>query len=407
MAGKSLSHGQGKGSLSHNNRKFTAKNVDSSRTKDNVTFVKIPIKQAYEDIFGAAVERYNAKQKRSDRKIKDGYFQYAFGRKPCDTVIEATDKRKSFYEDVVQIGDMEDTGVGSADAEIAKQCLIEYAKSFEARNPNFKVFNNVLHMDEATPHLHIDYIPVAHCKRGLDTQNGMAIALKEMGFGEGKDAISRWRERERKVLEDICKRHGIEVAPPKKARGTFAVEEYKRFKDNIHALEKEQQAALEQEKAALERAEAAEKSAKAAEDRLMELNGKVLTAEELKAIEGKKSFGGALKNVTYEEWQSVKATADSANAKSAEISRLKKENEKLQSTNQKLSADNTALRHELTNPLSVHNTQRLKEMNDRENQIRLLKKVIGIGGDVGNYGTLRQELMQRGIIQSAAQNRRK
>lgn len=399
MAGKSLSHGQGKGSLSHNNRKFTAKNVDSSRTKDNITFVKIPIKQAYEDIFGAAVERYNAKQKRSDRKIKDGYFQYAFGRKPCDTVIEATDKRKSFYEDVVQIGDMKDTGVGSADAEIAKQCLIEYANSFESRNPNFKVFNNVLHMDEASPHLHIDYIPVAHCKRGLDTQNGMAMALKEMGFGEGKDAISRWRERERKVLEDICKRHGIEIAPPEKARGTFAVEEYKRFKDNIHALEKEQQAALEQEKAALERAEAAEKSAKAAEDMLMELNGKVLTAEELKAIEGKKSIGGALKNVSWEEWQSVKATADSANAKSAEISRLKKENEKLQSTNQKLSDDNTALRHELTSPLSAHNTQRLKEKSDRENQIRLLKKVLGISGEVGNYNTLRQELIQHGIIQ--------
>lgn len=134
--------------------------MDSSRTKDNITFVEIPIKQAYDDCFGAAVERYNEKQKRSNRKIKDGYFQYAFGRKPGDAVIEAADKRKNFYEDIVQIGEMEDTGVGSADAEIAKQCLIEYMQGFSARSPNFFVFN----MDEATPHLHIDYIPVAHCK---------------------------------------------------------------------------------------------------------------------------------------------------------------------------------------------------------------------------------------------------
>lgn len=407
MAGKSISHGQGKGSLSHNNRKFHAKNVDSSRTKDNVTFVKIPIKQAYEDIFGAAVERYNAKQKRSNRKIKDGYFQYAFGRKPCDTVIEATDKRKSFYEDVVQIGDMKDTGVGSADAEIAKQCLTEYATGFQERNPNFRVFNNVLHIDEATPHLHIDYIPVAHCKRGLDTQNGMAIALKEMGFGEGKDAISRWRERERKVLEDICKRHGIEVAPPQKARGTFTVEEYKRYKDNIAVLEKEKQAALEREKASLERAETAEKSAQAAEKQLEELNGKILTAAELKAIEGKKSIGGALKNVSWEEWQSVKATADSAKAKSAEIARLKKENQQLQSENKKLCDNNAALHYELTSSLSPHNVQRLKEKNDHQNQIRLLKKVLGIGGEVGNYNELRQELIQHGYIQSTSQNRRR
>lgn len=305
MAGKSLTHSQGKGSLSHNNRKFNAKNVDSSRTRDNVTFTKIPIKQAYEECFGDAVERYNAKQKRSDRKIKDGYFQYAFDRKPCDTVVTAADKRKSFYEDIVQIGTREGTGVGSVDAETAKQCLTEYMAGFAERSPNFFVFNAVLHMDEATPHLHIDYIPIAHCKRGLDTQNGMAMALKEMGFGEGKDAISRWRESERKVLTDICKRHGIEIAPPEKARGSFEVEEFKRYKDNIAALKKETQAA---------------------EKQLEELNGKILSAQELKAIEGKKSIGGALKNVSWEEWQSVKNTAEYVNRVSVENSRLKEEN---------------------------------------------------------------------------------
>lgn len=239
MAAKSITHSQGKGSLSHNNRQFSAPNVDSSRTTDNVTFTAIPIKQAYDDCFSAAVERYNARQKRSDRRIKDSYFQYTFARKPCNTVICAADKRKSFYEDIVQIGTKDDTGIGTEDAETAKKCLTEYMSGFAQRNPNFYVFNAVLHMDEATPHLHIDYIPVGHYKRGIDTQNGIAQALKEMGFGEGKDAISRWRQRERAVLEEICKQHNFEISAPHKARGTFAVEEYKQYKDNISELEQE------------------------------------------------------------------------------------------------------------------------------------------------------------------------
>ncbi len=237
---KTISHCQGKGKLSHNNRKFAAQNVDSSRSADNIVFVQMPIQQAYEVCFGAAVARYNARQKRSDRKIKDGYFQYIFNQKPRDTVVTAADKRKSFYESLVQIGDKNDTGVGTIDAEIASECLKEYMMGFAERNPNFFVFNAVLHVDEATPHLHIDHIPIAHCKRGLDTQNGMAQALKEMGFGEGKDAISRWRGAERKVLEEICARHGIEISAPQKARGySFTVPEYKQIKEEIKAAKKE------------------------------------------------------------------------------------------------------------------------------------------------------------------------
>lgn len=157
MKGKTISLCQGKGSLSHNNRDFHPKNVDPSRTKDNVTFVSIPIEQAYDTLFGAAVKRYNAKQKRKDRKIQNGYFEYQFNHKISPNVITSADKRKSFYEDVVQIGTKDDTGVGTADAETAAECLKEYMNGFQARNPNFYVFNAVLHVDEATPHLHIDY----------------------------------------------------------------------------------------------------------------------------------------------------------------------------------------------------------------------------------------------------------
>ena len=162
MSEKRISHCQGRGSLTHNNRKFNAKNVDEDRTKDNIVFKEQPIEAAYDELFGAAVERYNAKQKRSDRKIKTSYFEHLFKRSPSQSVVTSADKRKSFYEDVVQIGTKDNTGVGTADAAVAAECLTIYMNGFQERNPNFRVFNAVLHMDEATPHLHIDYIPVGH-----------------------------------------------------------------------------------------------------------------------------------------------------------------------------------------------------------------------------------------------------
>lgn len=229
MSEKRISHCQGKGSLTHNNRKFNAKNVDDTRTKNNIVFMQQPIEEAYERLFGAAVERYNAKQKRADRKIKTSYFQHIFKRDISQSVVTAADKRRSFYEDVVQIGDMKNTGIGTPDAEIATACLTEYMQGFQKRSPNFYVFNAVLHLDEATPHLHIDYIPVGHYKMGVDTQNGIAQALKEMGYGSGKETIARWREAECKVLTEICCRHGIQIAAPEKSRGSLTVEQYKEY----------------------------------------------------------------------------------------------------------------------------------------------------------------------------------
>ena len=227
MKEKRISFGQGKGSLTHNNREFMADNVDPLRTPQNITFVRQPIGEAYDQLFAESTERYNAKQKRNDRKVHGSYYEHLFGVKPCNTVRTAADKRKSFYEDVVQIGKMEDSGYGTEDFQLVADCLKEYMEGFQNRNPNFYVFNAVLHMDEATPHLHIDYIPVGHYKRGQDVQNGIAQALKEMGFGEGKQAIARWRAAEIEVLNKICLEHGIKPLAPEKARGTVEIPEYK------------------------------------------------------------------------------------------------------------------------------------------------------------------------------------
>ena len=239
MCQKTISMCQGKGSLSHNNRAFAAKNIDSSRTADNITFVHQNLRDAYDILFSDAVERYNVRQKRNDRRIPD-YFHHLFSREPSASVITGTNKQKSFYEDLVQIGTKDDTGVGTPDSEIVVACLREYMEGFSERNPNFYVFNAVMHLDEATPHLHIDYIPVGHFDRGLDTRNAMAKALEEMGHGKGANAINRWRLAEWEVLHQICIAHGIEISEPKKSRGySYTVEEYGEHQDEIRRLEEE------------------------------------------------------------------------------------------------------------------------------------------------------------------------
>lgn len=246
MKEKRISFGQGKGSLTHNNREFVAANVDPLRTPDNVTFICQPIAEAYNQLFAESTERYNAKQTRNDRKIHGSYYEHLFGVKPCNTVRTAADKRKSFYEDVVQIGKIEDSGYDTEDFQLVAECLKEYMKGFQKRNPNFYVFNAVLHMDEATPHLHIDYIPVGHYKRGQDIQNGIAQALKEMGYGTGKMAIARWRIAEVEVLNQICREHGIKPLVPEKARGTIELPEYKKKRRQADELA-EQNAQVEAE----------------------------------------------------------------------------------------------------------------------------------------------------------------
>lgn len=251
MTSRTISICQGKGSIGHNNRAFHTKNTDPARTKNNIVFVREPIGKAYDKLFAEAVERYNANQKRSDRKIKSGYFEYQFGQPVTETKLTSPDKRKSFYEYLIQLGTMEDTGVGTEAAEKATACLCEYMKGFPERNPNFYVFNAVIHLDEKTPHLHIDYVPVGHYKRGVDTQNGIAQALKEMGFGTGKNAIAKWRQSEYLAFRKICEKNGFIISEPKKSRGvSFAVEEYKEIQHEKERLTEELQPLREMELAA-------------------------------------------------------------------------------------------------------------------------------------------------------------
>lgn len=247
-----ISFSRGKGKLRHNNRDMISSNVDKDRIKDNVIIKQQSLGEAYEEIFGEARNAYNAKQKRKDRQI-DNYFEKLFGKEPTDTILTNSNKQQSFYEYVVGIGDMFDTGLvdkilkdgtevkaNRKTAKIATECLTEYANGFQKRNPNFCVFNAVIHLDESTPHLHLDTIPFADSyKKGMTRQQGIAKALEAMGYGKGEDAIKRFTEAERNVLKEICEAHGIAIAKGEKGRGQdIATRIYGEVQDGQRELDK-------------------------------------------------------------------------------------------------------------------------------------------------------------------------
>ena len=229
-----ISYARGKGKLRHNNRDIISPNVDQSRIADNITLKQQSLAEAYEEIFGDATAEYNAKQRRSDRKVKN-YFKKLFGENPdsmqADTILIDKDERKSFYEYVVSFGTMYDTGYATNPemAATSVKCLKEYMAGFQERNPQFYVFNAVIHQDEATPHLHYDMIPFAEgYKTSLTRQQSISKALEQMGYGTGKAAIDNFTKSERKIFREICERHGVEIAEETKGRGhTYTCEEYR------------------------------------------------------------------------------------------------------------------------------------------------------------------------------------
>lgn len=193
----------GKGSVNHNSRKFKAENVDPSRTHLNIDYCNENIKKVYHQLFDEALKRYNDKQTRADRKIKNYY------EKICNSKQE-----KPFHEIILQIGNKEDMSAESENGVLAKQVLDEYYKGFEERNPQLKVFSVHLHMDEATPHLHIDFVPfITGSKRGLDTRVSLKQALAVQGFKGGTRESTEWNQwiqSEKEQLSAVMERHGIE-----------------------------------------------------------------------------------------------------------------------------------------------------------------------------------------------------
>ena len=200
---RTISAMRGKGSLSHNSRQFIAENVDSSRTPLNVEYRNEDIRTVYHELFDGALARYNEKQTRKDRVIEDYYEKIRMGK-----------QEKLFEELIIQIGNKDDMNATSENGQLARQMLDEYMQSFQQRNPTLRVFSAHLHMDEATPHLHIDFIPfTTGSKRGLETRVSLKKALEALGFAGGTKShteLNQWIESEKQALASIMARHDIE-----------------------------------------------------------------------------------------------------------------------------------------------------------------------------------------------------
>ena len=200
---RTISAMRGKGSLTHNRRDFIAENVDSSRTPLNVEYRNEDIRAVYHELFDDALARYNEKQTRRDRVIDDYYEKIRMGK-----------QEKLFEELIIQIGNKDDMNASSENGQLARQMLDEYMQSFQQRNPTLRVFSAHLHMDEATPHLHIDFIPfTTGSKRGLETRVSLKKALEALGFAGGTKShteLNQWIESEKQVLASIMARHAIE-----------------------------------------------------------------------------------------------------------------------------------------------------------------------------------------------------
>ena len=284
----------GKGSVNHNSRKFHAKNTDPQRSHWNVEYCNQDIGEVYHELFDGALERYNAKQTRKDRKIEDYYEKIRSGK-----------QEKPFHEIILQIGNKDDMGAKTAEGQMAAKILDEYMKGFQERNPTLRVFSAHLHMDEATPHLHIDFVPyITGSKRGLDTRVSLKQALSALGFKGGtrmETELNQWAAAEKQQLASIMLEHGIEweqkgthekhlslldFEKQERAKEVAALEKQKaeleehnanmqevneKWLDQLESIEREISSAYENRKEADKQADQAKKKAAQYEEKLTEI----------------------------------------------------------------------------------------------------------------------------------------
>ena len=293
--GVTISGMTGRGSIRHNNRTFSAANIDRSRTAQNVTFCREDLKQVYHLVFDEALAAYNAKKKKTRDKIPDYYEHIRQGK-----------QEKLFHEVIFQIGNKDDCGCGTLDGDRAAAVLKEFAESFQERNPHLRVFNAVLHMDEATPHIHIDFVPVAtEQTRGLQTRVSMKQALKQQGFtslGRNMTEWRAWMDREKQTLAELAQAHEFEIVSLGGGRKHMDLPEYRAAAQRLEAAQ-EQVMATEQEIAALEK----QKKGLKGTVRALEAAEKVRVR--LDTIQPERTLTGAVKGITVEQVEQLKAAA--------------------------------------------------------------------------------------------------
>lgn len=344
---RTISAMSGKGVVAHNRRTYTAENVDPQRSHLNKEYCYIPIEQAYHNLFDEALEEFNAKQKRKDRCIENYYEKIRDGK-----------QEKPFYEVIFQVGNMEDMSSMSENGDLARRVLDKFMHTFRERNPNLYVFSAHLHMDEATPHLHIDFIPfTTGSKRGLSTRVSLKQALADQGItGEGRSMTERavWVQKQKETLAEIMLEHGIQWEKKGEHKEHLSVLEFKREKRMEELVELgETIQRVKQQKVFIEAVEQIEAkplplSSKVA---IEEEDYKILVtaAQKYVAQEGRE---GKLKKLLKEARNTiadlkakVQSLVDELSAVKAELTRLKSVRGQLRTV--KLEQENVSLRSKL------------------------------------------------------------
>ena len=367
----------GKGSVNHNSRKFKAENVDGSRTHLNIDYCNENIKKVYHELFDDALKRYNEKQTRADRKIENYYEK-----------IRNSKQEKPFHELILQIGDKENMNAESENGQLARQILDEYYRGFQERNPNLKVFSAHLHMDEATPHLHIDFVPfTSGSRRGLDTRVSLKQALATQGFKGGTRGDTEWNQwvsAEKSALAFVMERHGIEWEHKGTHEKHLSVLDYKKQEreKEIIALEDKLAEKKDEFRVMADRIENFDNGERA----LQKLNESIMNEPEYQfpeppAMMSARSYKAKFVEPLVARLKSLISTLfaryfkaiDSYNRLNVTNANLYRENEKLSKINDKLTEENTRLRAENKDYSLLRKVFGHKQIDDLLEQARDIK----------------------------------
>lgn len=220
--------------IRHNNRELTEKEFNSDahkhiqreKSKYNIQIFKRDIKDVYHDLFDDALNAYNAKQKRKDRKIDD-YYKHVQKSKNLDlqrefivTVGNKADWEKLSFEEKQEVG----------------ETLERYVVDFNERHDNMTIYNAIVHLDESgAPHAHFNVVPTATgYKNGLAVQPSFRKALEQEGFGpSGKEQFKAFRNAEIHRLHEFVHEIGID----RKAGQTNDIKDMREYKDAMEYIE--------------------------------------------------------------------------------------------------------------------------------------------------------------------------
>lgn len=256
-----------KTNIRHNNRELTEKefrsdahkHIKREKSKYNIQIFKRDIKDVYHELFDDALNAYNAKQKRKDRKIDD-YYKHVQKSKNLDlqrefivAVGNKADWEKLSIEEKKEVGEV----------------LARYVRDFNERHDNMTIYNAIVHLDEAgAPHAHFNVIPIASgYKNGLSVQPSFRKALEQEGFGpSGREQFKAFRDAEIHRLHQFVHEIGID----RKAGQTNDIKDMREYKDAMEYIENRKSRQIVK----IQREE------KAHEEKMRELNERLRQQEE-------------------------------------------------------------------------------------------------------------------------------